>query len=501
MRSLVALLIASMCVAVAVAAPTSTAAASTAAAGVSSCSGPVHAKAIALWEHGLRDYYAKQITDGLGTEGNVYVLYNTQEELQSFVEMTRRCKDRAQIAELVSALAPVFDSLRPLPDAPAARGWVCTGGSTCTPANHLLGHEVQLCSAQFLGLIGALATDIVETVPENQRSGAEKAFVSNTGSAIASQVDRWLSPDYFKGITERSRLTPASVTDSQSKYFFQDRDLWFLTSLSDLAELHQAGVKLDAAGTSALKSLQAKRGQIAEMFNLFLARTTLVNTQNGPRAEIDRGYWRNYADSKYALYSAATSPVQCSKNMFGKMQKSTRVQSNSAYIDNNIGWDFSHARRLVPALDTFVRNKAAVAAVFGYNNPAFAPTDLRQAYARQVANTIWNKDTQYPLFSNSWDGSNGWYRAGYDNGTGACQPGQPPYSLAWSFPTGGYPQWGGVNGTIRQLNATLYGLFESTDPAATAFVKKYYSTFAKQEPPTSAQQIWSLSFLASITGL
>lgn len=465
-----------------------------------SCTGTVHAQAIGLWEHALRGYYGNQISSGLNKEGNVYVLYNTQEELQPFVEMTRRCKDRQQIAELVDALSPVFASLRPLPDAPGTRGWVCTGGSTCTPANHLLGKEVQLCSAQFLGLLGAVATDIVETIPASQQTAAEKAFVVNAATAIATQVDNWLSPTYFKSVAARSQMSPADAKDGKSTYFFVDKDLWMMTSLADLAELHQAGIKLNGAGTQAFQSLQAKHSQIAGMFNLFLKRTTFTNTPSGPRAEIDRGYWRSYGDSKYAAYSAALSPVQCQKSVLGLMQKTFRVQSKAIYIDPNLGWDLSHARRLVPALDTFVRNRSNLAIVFSYHNESFDPAKLQRAFANQIVDKIWNKDSQYPLFSNFWDGSNGWYRAGYENGTGGCRQGEAPYSLAWSFPTGSYPQWGAFNSTIQSLSKQLYILFNSTAPKAVAFVTKYYSPLKNSGKPNSTQDIWTLAFLSSIVG-
>lgn len=466
-----------------------------------SCTGNIHAEAIKSWERTTRAYVSEQITDNLNKKGDVYVLYNMQVRLQSFVEMTRRCKDRLQITQLVDALTPVFDSLKPLPDAPATRGWVCTGGSTCTSANHLLGQEVQLCSAQFLGLLGALATNIAETLPEEQRSAAERVFVTNTASTIAAQLDHWLSPDYFKWVEARSKMTPAEAVDGQSKYFFADRDLWFMTSLADLAELHQAGIRLDAAGAKAFKSLQSKRNQIAGMFNLFQARTTLINTSSGKRAEIDRGYWRNYGDSRYALYSTAVSPVTCHKNMFGLMQKSFRVESKASYIDTNLGWDFSHARRLVPALDTLVRNRPNLAAVFGYRAPDFDPAKLQQAFARQIVDKIWNKDMQHPLFTNFWDGSNGWYRAGYDNGTGSCRPGEMPYSLAWSFPTGSYPQWGSFNSTIRSLSQQIYLLIHSSDTESKAFIDKFYPQLQLQSKPGDYRDIWMMVFSSSLVGL
>jgi hypothetical protein len=467
-----------------------------------SCSGEVHAEAIDLWEHSVRHYLRNKITNGLNKKGDVYVLYNTQVYLQSFVEMTRRCKDRPQIAEVVDVLSPTFDSLRPLSNAPNTRGWICSGGHTCTASNHLLGKEVQLCSAQFLGLLGAVATSIAEIVPSNQRTAAEKIFLVDAATAMATQVNNWLSSTYFKWVETRSRMTPASAKDGKSAYFFTDKDLWIMTTLSDLAELDQRGIELGGTYKRALKSLQAKHHKIADIFDLFLKRTTIVSAPNGDRAEIDRGYWRNYADSRYAAYDSALSPVQCRKNTLGVMQKTLRVKSKAAYIDPHLGWDLSHARRLVPALDTFVRNRTNLATTFSYHNASFDPLKLQQAYANQIVDKIWNKDSQYPLFSNFWDGSNGWYRAGYENGTGQCRPGDAPYGLAWSFPTGSYPEWGAFNSAIRSLSKQLYTLFNSNDPKAETFVEKHYAMLESPPYPDSSGRrsysVWTLTFFSSL---
>lgn len=452
-----------------------------------SCAGAAHAEAVGLWEHSLRNYFAREMVGNLD-RGNVYILYYTQEELQSFVEMTRRCKDSQQIAELVDVLTPAFAALRPLPDAPGTLGWVCTGGSYCTAANHLLGNEVQLDSAQFLGLLGALATDIVETVPASEQTAAEKSFVTNAATAMATQVDNWLSPAYFQHVAARAAMTPADARDGKSVYFFEDRDLWFMTTLSDLAELHVSGVRLSGAGAQAFASLRAKHRQIAGLFDLFLARVTLFDGPDGRRAEIDRGYWKSYGDSRYASYVGRDSPAQCA----------TGAQSQPPRIDPNLGWDISHARRLVPALATFARNRANLATVFGYRNPAFDPAALQRAFANQIVERIWNKNPQFPLFSNFWDGHNGWYRVGYKGAAGVCQAGVAPYGMTWSFPTGGYPGWGRFNATLQSLNQRLFALLDTNDPRATAFFDKFYPQLGAANTPPANHGIWRLTFLSSL---
>ncbi len=102
------------------------------------------------------------------------------------------------------------------------------------------------------------------------------------------------------------------------------------------------------------------------------------------------------------------------------------------------GWDISHARRLVHALDALERNRDAMKAIFSLNDGQLPAIGLPSAFAGTLVAVVWNGDTANPLFSNHWSGANGWYRVAYDNGTGQCREGSPPYGLADSFPTGGY---------------------------------------------------------------
>ena len=139
--------------------------------------------------------------------------------------------------------------------------------------------------------------------------------------------------------------------------------------------------------------------------------------------------------------------------------------------------------------------------VFGYSNRRFDPAALRRAFANQVAAKIWNHDGLYPLFSNYWDGSNRWYRVGYENGTGECQAGTPPYDLGWSIPTGGYLEWSDVNPTIRALGKRLYEQTNAQDARSRAFVGKFYRQFAaRPETGNTSSDVWRLTMLSSLIG-
>lgn len=461
--------------------------------------GEIHHQVIQAWDNHYRDYFASEIQKRLFQDNDVYVLYDVQiGGLQSFVEMTRRCKDTKQIAELVDLLSPIFSALTPISSADNSTGWVCSGGSICA-AYGLLGKEVPLCSVQFLGLLGALATTISENIPVDKRTEAEKAFLANTFNTMAVQLNRWLTSNYFNSVNKRLTLPAGDMKGGSSRYFFTDRDLWYLTVLSDLSELHRSGIQPAAEdGKNAFEELRDKQEGIKKVFDLFIARTFLSETPKGTRAEIDKGFWRYYFDNRYARYTGAESPVSWEEVGDDKWEMKTQVEWDSTYLSNDVAWDISHSRRLVPALETFVRNRNNIKVVWGYDNPDFDPVAIRRAYANQIVEEIWNGDMDYPLFSNFWSGDNGWYRVAYANQTGRRFVGYPPYGMNTSMPKGGYPIWGAFHPTLRNIFRNIFELSLSDDPTAKSFVSTYYSGLSAN---SSTNTIQSLSFLSDMVEL
>jgi hypothetical protein len=465
--------------------------------------GEIHDQIIHSWNNYYRDYFSSEIKKRLFKAGDVYVLYDIQVELQSFVEMTRRCKDTQQIADLVDLLSPIFSALKPISVKDSSTGWICTGGSVCSAYSTLLGKEVQLCSSQYLGLLGALATNVSETIPTDQQTMAEKDFLRNAFNAIAVQLNRWFTPSYFNLVNKRLHMTPADIKDGGSGYFFSDIDLWYLTALSDLSELHQFGIQPAAEdGQKAFVDLQNKKDGIKSIFDLFLARTFLTKSTKGIRAEIDKGFWKYFFDNRYASYTGSTSPVSWIKDSSNEMKMKTEVRWDSTYIAGDAGWDISHSRRLVPAFETFRRNRKNIQEVWGYNNLAFNPTSLLRAWANQIVEKIWNGNINYPLFSNFWSGGNGWYRVAYANQTGRQFVGYPPYGLTESMPTGGFPVWRNFNPTLGTIFRNIFELSQRNDSIAKSFISKYYPELSnKSATNTSKVSIQNFSFLSDLIEL
>ncbi|WP_300600589.1 hypothetical protein [Niabella sp.] len=461
--------------------------------------GAIHDQVIEAWKSQFRSYYNTEIQKRLFGDGDVYVLYDVQiGGLQAFVEMTRRCKDVGQIAEIADLLMPVFSALKPIPGSNNSSGWICSGGKICT-AYGFIGKEVPLCSVQFLGLLGALATSISENIPAPQQTTELKTFVKAAFNTMAVQLDRWLTSGYFSSLDKRLQATVTDVKDKKSAYYFTDLDLWYLTVLSDLSELHQWGVQAATEdGITAFESLQNKKDTIHKIFDLFLARSFRSKSRNGTRAEIDRGFWKYHFDNRYACYTDTLPPVSWEPDNKGGWQMKTAVPWDSAYLARDAGWDISHARRLVPALETFVRNQGNIKKVWGYSNPAFDPVAIRKAYANQIVEKLWNGNLRFPLFSNLWSGDNGWYRVAYANQTGRQFAGYPPYGLTSSIPDGGYVVWGAFDPTLHTIFRNIFELSNTNEAEAKLFMAQYYSGLSSG---TAKKSINRFSFLSDMVEL
>ncbi|MBW7892891.1 MAG: hypothetical protein H3C48_18075, partial [Chitinophagaceae bacterium] len=339
-----------------------------------------------------------------------------------------------------------------------------------------------------------------------QQTAAENNFLTNAVNTMTVHLNRWLTTGYFSSVNKRLRLhvSSADLKDGSSGYFFTDVDLWYLTALSDLSELYRSGVRPVAEdGKKAFEELQNKKEGIKNIFDLFLARTSLSKAQKGMRAEVDKGFWRYYFDNRYAGYTGDVSPVGWEESGDGKWKMKTQVKWDSSYIAPDAGWDISHARRLVPALETFVRNRENIKAVWGYDNPDFDPVALREAYANQVVDKIWNGDVNYPLFSNFWSGDNGWYRVAYAaNETGRRFAGYPPYGLSISIADGGYPVWGAFHPTLNTIFRNIFELSQKNDDRARSFISRNYpGLLGNRSNSASKKAIQNLSFLSDLVEL
>lgn len=453
-------------------------------AGPFACGGVVEARTWQLWDAQGRQYLTRELvgTRLLG-QGDPYALYDIQVQFHNLLSLAERCRRVDRLVQLADDLLPVYDRLEPLGGQPAMRAWVCRGGAVCSQRSRDLRQDEMLASVQGLGMLSALANALVHAPEPAARS---HALVARTVQAILAHLLRWGGADARAGWARLATARPQDVINGSSTLFFTDRLLWQLAihaNLASIAVAQPALVQDFAPGTIEHRELAQA---VVGLLRLFEKRLS-VRTMDSPRlgraaaADLDAGFWRLYGGNRYAGYSSSAKPALCIKTDSG-MQVQMLVDVKTIPIVPDLGWDFSHARRLVQALEALGQNRHALQAFYDLPVQILPPPELARDFAAQLVTKIWNGDVDHPLFANYWNGSNGWYRVEVDSGTRVCHAGYPPFGLTNSFPTGGYATWGAYYPVIDELARTIYILADSTDANAVAFIRERYGGLSSASP-------------------
>lgn len=460
--------------------------------GVYACGGAVEARTWQLWDAQGRPWMnAQQVQARLLERGDTYALYDIQIIFHNLQAMAQRCGRTARLVQLADDLLPLFDALQPLPGgAPDDLAWVCRGGAVCNERNRLVNTEVMLVSLQGLGLLSALARDLA-TSPDVQARA--HPLIGKTVHASLQHLQRWGGHKQRQQWMQLAGASATDVKDGSSALFFTDKPLWQMAVYANLAGIAAVQPQWFAQvrpGSAVHESLSANLRVLLRFFERRVTLAEVDSTLLGrvQVADLDAGFWRLYADSRFAGYSGSQPPATCIPEVPNADKDAGKVASpgpvrlraqlnldpRSVRPVHDLGWDVSHARRLVQFLDAVTANRHAIAAWWGIAPQALPAPDLGRAFAAQLLTKVWNGDVHAPLFANYWSGANGWYRVAYDNGTGACYAGYPPFGLSNSFPTGGYAIWGAYYPVIDDLARSIYALADSADPAAVAFIRQYY---------------------------
>lgn len=427
-----------------------------------------------LWDTDGRGFIRdKMMADQLIKQGDTYALYDTQVYLQNLVSMAIRCGRIDRLRELGGIIDVAYSRLEAIPGFSGSLGWICRGGRVCNSRSRLTGTEVRLTSLQFLVLATQIANGLAQQPDQDERS---TQFIGQTLQVVLAHLDRWLQGSDPWRISERLAATPDSVKDGDSRLFFTDQDLWLLALESEVAGI------LDAPWAASRTRIdQPLRDRISanvrDLSRLMLARLTertVASKQFGEQktADLDRGFWRRYGDNRFAAYDDPVGPISCGAG--GKRQEKPGFNPKNVPIVDDIGWDFSHARRFVHAFAALDRNHAALMHVLGLTAAELPPMELSKEFAATLVTTVWNKDESWPLFSNYWNGSNGWYRVAYDNGTTGCFAGYGPSGLSDSFATGGFAVWQQYQPIIGTLGMRLFDIAASNGSDEQAFIQQYY---------------------------
>jgi hypothetical protein len=264
---------------------------------------------------------------------------------------------------------------------------------------------------------------------------------------------------------------------------FEDRQLWMIAVYANLAYLAANDQRVAGMVRSSMAESNLFAQHLSSLLQLFRSRVSIDAAKGGgEEADIDRGFWRANPDNRYAGYAEPQKPLECVPRAGGRMESVVKVPANRVAVPvDGAGWDLSHGRRLVHALEAIELGRGAMPSLYGISPSALPRTDLRELFSSHLMNKVWNHDSNRPLFSNFWGGANGWYRVGFDNGTGRCNEGIPPYGQSLAFATGGYAAWGERVPQVGELGRRIYALSLSDKPEARTFISEYYPDLAEPE--------------------
>jgi len=483
------------------------------------CGESVEAEVWALWDTNVRNFlHQQQLHDRLLKQGDVYALYDFQNYTHNMVSMARRCNRTNRLMEVARLVHTAYGALEPGIPSSSGRRWVCHGGAICNDKNKLLNKEVMLDSAQFLAIASSVANALA--LSNGTLGDEEKAFIRETVQIVTEHLLRWGSDAELSMLRKvTSAKPPRDKKGSSSSFFFTDKHLWMITIYAELAGILQSQesqyssfaprslLQLFDSTLLAVDNKAKLRRHLSALLQFFAVRVSLQRNANSRLgnvnlADLDRGYWQFYPDNLYAGYEDDLKPVVCLplKNDKHNFTMKFQVSADTVQKRQDTGWDFSHACRLVHALDALERNRNSLRYVFSLSDNQLPNVDLPSAFANTLVAVIWNGDTAKPLFSNYWSGANGWFRVAYDIGIGQCREGYPPYGMTDSFLTGGYITWSRYRPIIGLLGQSLYDLINSPVEASSPFIVKYYPSLSKSAG-TQRKNLAKFMFLPSLVGV
>jgi|GEM_PF-1106531 len=351
-------------------------------------------------------------------EKNTYPLYDIQTYTNNLLKYSDYCRDYKIIDDLASVYLTAYPYLTK--DKDGYKKWIYDNAEG--PAAR--GLENIIISSQFSYLLSN-AINIIASIDNEKRTAKMNELVSKyTPILVNDHYSRW-SDSYSSSISEKIN----------KKTYVTDADMWMTIGPIEILSANKKDpelVNLSNAEKIKLSSF-VKLG-----INLIKSRITTTSLTNFSGAKVsgvgfDFGAWANYPDYAYAGYSGKTFPVSSDKKTV-----------------SNVGWDISHARRLVHVFTSLYENKDIV-------GESFPDINLMKGLSNQLSYKIFNKNLQKPLFTNFIDGTAGWYRVGY-SGTGF---GYPPYGMNNSYLTAGYSFWAKFNSDMYKISSSLWNLLNN----------------------------------------
>jgi hypothetical protein len=327
--------------------------------------------------------------------------------------------------------------------------------------------EGELYNSQWLHP-AALLLRLISQLPDQERTPGMRTFAAQfTRFIVKEQLLRFLFDQQMPplgGSPHRGRVAHWELAMQGLKgqvhwdTAMSDIDLWLLTSSAELLGAQANDPQLIVIEASDL----AKLRQAIEVGVRFFQskRTVYPDTVN-------------FRGEKVGSASYFNGDYDGLPEMRGTAVTGEKYPGDNAPARPGASWDLAHMYRVAIFVRTLYENKKATGVKF----PEFA--DL-QLLVNQYLYKVFNGDFDRPLLRNNFDGSDGWFRVGY-NGEGV---GQPPSAYCnmrdvrrLCMTPGsiiGWPELRFVNPDLSHLEQTFIKLGFDENPTTRTFIDRYY---------------------------
>jgi len=401
-----------------------------------------------IWQE-RKEYWKKTILKDLIRKQNSYVLYNIQIELSHMLLYAHKSNNLIIYDDCAGLMLLTLKGLKEVKQMSFRAGatqkllqykkpykmWLNLNKKNNTKS------EVTLTSSQFLFAV-AQGIHLFSEIPKNKQSDTVKEFLKLMPSVILSHYSRWAfntkqwhvlgwgcSDGFYTHHEFVKKKLTRSFGDKRKRSYCNavtDQELWITAGL---AELLSSKILLGSK-SSEVKKLKTHLELCTELFESRISETRLTNF-NGKFVKginFDIGAWDDHPDHAFQGYSTEALP---------DFSKKKPVKNSS--------WDLSHAGRFVFVFGSIDKNKKSLGLQFR--------NDVMEKLSNQVAYKIFNGDFKNPLFSNFFDGRNGWYRfnrKGKKRNSGAF-----PSRYSRRFITKGYLLLGEYNPDITKIGNSI----------------------------------------------
>jgi hypothetical protein len=413
------------------------------------------------------------------------ILYNIQVETNNLLKYAGFCQKNSLLDELCDLYLRAFDTLT------RTDQYLFTyypDGSKLTvhqldkkyqmwlDKRKPLGQESILSSAQFLYALSDAVSIIVDIKKENRTpimQEALKRFIP----LIIGHYNRWIfqTPGLFQVRNSNCRLDGEYVQTGMNHFELinkkldrklangkspaycnavTDTDIWIIAGAVNILCIYTKDKSLvPVASADYIKLLNYVKTGVKLIQSRFIYRDVKNLAGLPVKGAIFEPGDGNDPGYEFAGYTGEEFPKTISS-----------FKTN--YKAKDISWDLSHARRFVHVFETLMKSKD----VLGLDFPT---EDHMERMVNQLIYGTFNRDFKKPLFTNFMDGSNGWYRVGYDKREGF---GYGPWDVSIAALTGGYGFWSRYNNDVQKVFLAIMEMLKSNDPEIRRHVVEHYET-------------------------